>query len=104
MVDLSHLMIDEDTPPENDPGFNEGIRAAMTHINSEPGITPPEVATDGRPCAMDVFVGKLFEDCPDDHNRIAAIRDWLEGDWAGAVEYLSEVNRDNLMGKKEGEE
>ena len=63
-------------------------------------IDPPPVATDGRPCAMDIFVGKLFEDCVDDFDRCDAIRSWLEGDWEEAAGYLSEANRNNLRGDR----
>lgn len=63
-------------------------------------IDPPPVATDGRPCAMDIFVGKLFEDEPGTIERGFAITAWLEGDWEEATSYLSEANRNNLMGDR----
>lgn len=45
---------------------------------------------DGRPCAMDEFVSKLFEACDDPLDRIDAIDEWLHGDWPAAMAYLED--------------
>ena len=44
---------------------------------------------DGRPCHTDTFLVTLFSENDDHHDREAAIKAWLEGDWAEACEGLS---------------
>jgi hypothetical protein len=44
---------------------------------------------DGRPMVTDLFLVKLLKSNLDDHDRVASIRDWVEGDWGGAMEGLS---------------
>lgn len=47
------------------------------------------VVDDGRPCHTDIFLGQQVAECPDHYDKKDAIQNWLEGDWAGALEYLS---------------
>ena len=74
------------------------IRAALTPA---PGITE---AADGRPCAMDVFVGYLFEDCDDPYNRSDAIKEWQEGDWECALSWLNATSVAAIQALSEGRE
>lgn len=40
---------------------------------------------DGRPCETDVFLAALLDQMEDDHDFRAAVKDWVEGDWDGAM-------------------
>lgn len=69
---------------------------------SEPdakGVRTILTPTDGRPCATDLLIVALLEDCGDHWDFRAALKDWVEGDWSGAFEYLEETSRDRLWGK-----
>lgn len=55
------------------------VRKAVKAVEDKTAIS------DGRPCNTDEFLVMLFDEVSDTHDREAAIKDWLEGDWAGAV-------------------
>lgn len=55
---------------------------------------------DFRPCEMDVFVGRLFDEVDDPYDRSDAITDWLEGDWSSALEWLKPETRAMLEARK----
>jgi hypothetical protein len=64
-------------------------------MTQTPDITPEAVevaqtADDGRPMVTDLFLVKLLDSDLDDYSRVAAIRDWIEGDWVGAMEGIEE--------------
>lgn len=48
-------------------------------------------AGDQRPCATDIFLLELFDKVEDTHDRQAAIKEWLEGDWDKACEGLDKT-------------
>ncbi|MET3601026.1 hypothetical protein [Martelella mangrovi] len=54
---------------------------------------PAENKSDGRPCTMDLFVSIAMDDIDDVYDFKEACRDWCQGAWAEALEYLSEKAR-----------
>jgi hypothetical protein len=40
---------------------------------------------DGRPCPTDIFLVTVMDELDDDYDMREAVRDWIEGDWWGAV-------------------
>lgn len=59
---------------------------------------------DGRPCSTDVFMDVLMNDKElDDHEFFAACKDWLEGDWDGAIRYISDATKMKLLERARAE-
>jgi hypothetical protein len=60
--------------------------AAHTLASLSARLAEVEAADDGRPMVTDLFLVKLLESNLDDFDRVASIRDWVEGDWDAAME------------------
>lgn len=45
---------------------------------------------DGRPCNTDKFLAVLLETCDDHFDIHDAIRNWVEGDWNTALEFIDD--------------
>ena len=56
----------------------------------EARIAKADALADGRPCATDVWLQSAFEHIHDHYDFREAIKDWLHGDWSGAMEWVEE--------------